>query len=279
MFPHLSDRAKAVTYYLLAVAFCFALSFAMRSSGMAAAAAAMFTPLAAVLLMQLVVTRDGWTRDGWAGLGLRHAGFRIWPLAIGLPAAILVAAEGVVALTGLTHGDLSAIPNAPDLVIGFVISAVFSLGEEIGWRGYLLPLLQRDGRPAPALRTGFLHGLWHLPVVFVVSGAYLTDGNRWLTVPLFLAVMTTAGVLYGWLRDVTGSIWPAVVTHAAFNLTLNVVTQARPASDIDTVALIGRETGVATLGLLVVAAVYLATTTHRTPAPQVAEPAPAALAG
>jgi membrane protease YdiL (CAAX protease family) len=271
VFPHLSDRAKAASYYALALGLCFALSFAMRSSGQAAAALAMFTPLATVLLMQLLVTRDGWSRAGWAGLGLHHAGLRVWPLAIALPAAILLAAEGVVALTGLTHGDLAALPSAPDLVIGFVITTVFCLAEEIGWRGYLLPLLQRDGRPAPALRTGFLHGLWHLPIAFVVPGAYLTEGSRWLTVPLFLAVLTTAGALYGWLRDVSGSIWPAILTHASFNWVLNIVTDTRPAADLDTVVLIGRETGVATLGLLVLAAVYLATT-RRAPAPQVAEP-------
>lgn len=278
MFTHLSDRAKAVTYYALALGLCFVVSFAMRSAGEAAAIVAMLTPITTVLLMQLAVTRDGWSRAGWSRLGLRHAGFRVWPVAIVLPAAVLLGAEGVVTLTGLTHGDLSALPGVPDLAIGLVVTGLFCLAEEIGWRGYLLPLLQRDGRPAPALRTGFLHGLWHLPIVFVVPGAYLTDGNRWLTVPLFLAVLTTAGALYGWLRDVSGSIWPAVVTHAVFNWVLNIVSGTRPTGDADTVALIGRETGVATLGLLVVAAAYLATT-RRTPAPWIAEPAPAALAG
>ena len=278
MFPHLSDRAKAASYYALALGLCFAVSFAMRSAGEGAAVVAMLTPLTAVLLMQLVVTRDGRTRAGWAGLGLRHAAFRVWPIAIALPVAILAASEGVVALTGLTHGDVSALPGAPDLAIGAVVTALFCLGEEIGWRGYLLPLLQRDGRPAPALRTGFLHGLWHLPIVFVVPGAYLTDGNRWLTVPLFLAVLTTAGALYGWLRDVSGSIWPAVVTHGAFNFVLNIAVDTRPTNDLDTVALIGHETGVATLGLLVLSAVFLSAT-RRTPAPRGAEPAPVALAG
>jgi membrane protease YdiL (CAAX protease family) len=278
VFPHLSDRAKAAAYYALALGFCFAVTFAMRSSGEAAAVVAMLTPVTAVLLMQLVVTRDGWTRAGWRGLGLRHAGFRVWPIAIAAPVAVLAVSEGIVALTGLTHGDLAALPSLPDVVIGLVITGVFCLAEEIGWRGYLLPLLQRDGRPAAALRTGFLHGLWHLPIVFVVPGAYLTDGNRWLTVPVFLAVLTTAGALYGWMRDVTGSVWPAVVTHAVFNMTLNVVADTRPTTDIDTVVLLGRETGIATLGALVVAAVFL-TTTRRTPAPRVAEPAPAALAG
>jgi len=207
--------------------------------------------------MNLVVTRDGRSRAGWASLGLHRAGFRFWPIALVLPVLVIAAAEAVVAVTGLTHGDLSALPSPPDLVIGYVIVLLFSLGEEIGWRGYLLPLLQdmRETRRFAAAEVGFIHGLWHLPITFVVAGAYLTDGNRWLTVPLFLGVLTTAGVIYGWLRDVSGSVWPAAATHAAFNLALGIAVDTRPTGDIDTVVLLGRETGLATLGFLVIVAI------------------------
>jgi membrane protease YdiL (CAAX protease family) len=278
VFPALSDRGKAATYTVLVMLLSVTVAVVMRTRGEAAAVVVMLTPLTTVLLMNLVVTRDGWSRDGWRTLGLSRPAFRWWPVAIAIPAAVIVVSEGVVALTGLTHGDLSALQSPPDIVINFVVVALFCLAEEIGWRGYLLPLLQRDGRPVPALRVGFVHGLWHLPVTFIVAGAYLTDGNRWLTVPVFLAVVTTAGALYGWLRDVSGSIWPVVVTHAAFDVALNIAVDTRPAADVDTVALLGRETGIATLGVLIVAALLL--TARRTPAPRVAEPAPrAAVAG
>jgi membrane protease YdiL (CAAX protease family) len=274
MFTDLSSRAKARTYAVLVLALCFGVSFAMRSRGEAAAVVAMLTPLTAVLLMQLVVTRDGRTKAGWSGLGAGNAGFRLWPFAIGAPVAVLAGAEAVVGLTGLTDfAGLSVLPGLPDLVIQLVIVGLFCFAEEIGWRGYLLPLVQRDGRPFAAARVGFLHGLWHLPIVFVVAGSYLTDGPRWLTVPLFLAVLTTAGVLYGWLRDRTGSVWPAVVSHAVFNVAVGIAADAFVTKDIDTVVLVGRETGVATLGLLVLAAVSV--TVVRTPALPIAEPAPA----
>jgi membrane protease YdiL (CAAX protease family) len=280
MFSNLSSRTKAVTYAVLVLVLSFTVAFAMRSQGEAAAVVVMLTPTVAVLLMQLVVTRDGRTRDGWRILGLRHAGFRFWPIAIAMPVAVLAGAEAVVALTGLTGTDLSAFPNVPDLAIQLVIVGLFSLAEEIGWRGYLLPLVEQGwpgSRTLAAARVGFLHGLWHLPVALVVSGAYLTDGPRWLTVPLFLAVLTTAGVLYGWLRDRSGSVWPAAVTHTVFNVTLGIIFNVFPSDDLDTVVLVGRETGIATLGLLVLAAAFL--TTRRTPAPLAAEPAPVVLAG
>jgi membrane protease YdiL (CAAX protease family) len=42
-------------------------------------------------------------------------------------------------------------------------------------------------------------------------------------VPLFLAVLTAAGVLYGYLRDASGSLWPVVIAHGTFNAVLGVL--------------------------------------------------------
>jgi uncharacterized protein len=280
MFPHLSPRAKAVTFAGLVVALCFGVSFAMRSRGEAAAVVAMLTPLIAVLLMQTVVTRDGWTRAGWRGLGAGRAGFAIWPIAIVLPVVALSGSEAVLRVAALTGVDTSTLPglaDLPDFAIQLVVVGLFCFAEEIGWRGYLLPLVQRDGRRFAAARVGLLHGLWHLPILFVVPGAYLTEGPRWLTVPVFLAVLTTAGVLYGWMRDRSGSVWPAVVSHTVFNVAENVLADAFPARHAGTVALVGRETGVVTLGLLVLFAAYLTTQANRAPALPSAGPAPVAL--
>jgi membrane protease YdiL (CAAX protease family) len=77
-------------------------------------------------------------------------------------------------------------------ILGNVVVATltFSIAEEIGWRGYLLPRL------APALGTvrgmaltGFLHGVYHLPVIFLTP-FYHPGGDRLILVPLFLAAFT-----------------------------------------------------------------------------------------
>ncbi len=44
---------------------------------------------------------------------------------------------------------------------------LFALGEEIGWRGYLLPKLSGLGPVRAALLAGLLHGLWHLPIILL----------------------------------------------------------------------------------------------------------------
>jgi len=63
MFRNLTDRAKAAVFYALALTMALALAVPAPMFGE-------LTPLIAVLLMLLVVTRDGYTRSGWAALGL-----------------------------------------------------------------------------------------------------------------------------------------------------------------------------------------------------------------
>jgi uncharacterized protein len=187
---------------------------------------AMAMPTVAVLLMLLVVTRDGLSRAGWASLGLHRAGLQSWPLAVLAPLAVLGVAYALVWNTGVATFTPPSGLDAAGWVVGLtqglfsnlVISTLtFSLGEEIGWRGYLLPRLaaalgQRRGMAV----TGFLHGLFHMPIIFLTP-YYHPDGNRWLVVPLFLAAFTIGGLLYGWLRVRTGSVWPASLAHSAHN--------------------------------------------------------------
>src|SRR5688572_3182865 len=63
----------------------------------------MLTPLVSVLLMKLVVTREGFQKGGWSDLGLGRLGLKYWPMAFGLPFAVLLFSYGIVWLTGLAE--------------------------------------------------------------------------------------------------------------------------------------------------------------------------------
>jgi CAAX protease family protein len=258
VFPHLSNTARAVTFYLMALVMCAALALTM-ANGEAAAVFAMLTPTLSVLIMQLVVTRDGWRRSGWASLGLGRLGARVWGIAVGLPLGILLVSESVVRLTGLTAWHRPAGADTLMTLSDLPFLLIFCLLEEIGWRGYLGPLLAADGRRAPHLRTGLLHGIWHLPLVFLATDSYLTEGNRWIIVPIFLAVLTAAGQIYGWLREVSGSVYPAVLAHCAFNMGLAYAVLCTTSSNPGAVAALGREAGIATLVVVAAAAVWVST--------------------
>lgn len=220
MFTHLNDYTKAASYY--SITLLLALLIALFVTSNAAPIITMGTPLIAVLLMQFVVTRDGYSKAGWAELGLGRLGLRKWSLALLAPLLVLLFTYSVAWSTGIAAFVVSA--NAGsfweqllDVMASLVIVTVFAFGEEIGWRGYMLPRLVALGPRRATLVTGFLHGVFHLPVI-IFTPFYHGAGSRWIIIPLFLLTLTAAGGFYGYLRLTTGSVWVVALAHAAFDV-------------------------------------------------------------
>jgi membrane protease YdiL (CAAX protease family) len=115
-------------------------------------------------------------------------------------------------------------------LVQFVLILPLAFCEEWGWRGFLLNRWRDRLGTWPALiLIGVLAGVWHLPF-FVPAGV---DGV-WPLVP-FTVFCVFFGVLLGWLRLASGSIWPAVVGHAVNNTVVfgfvQVVVADRAAAD------------------------------------------------
>ena len=102
------------------------------------------------------------------------------------------------------------------LTLAVPINALLAFGEELGWRGYLLPrLMQRLGVWPGVLLHGAIWGFWHAPLI-VLSG-YNYPGHNLLGVPWFIISCALLGVLFGWLRLGSGSVFAPTIAHAAFN--------------------------------------------------------------
>lgn len=99
------------------------------------------------------------------------------------------------------------------------INAVFAVGEEAGWRGFMYPRLQkRFGYRRGMVIGGIIWGLWHLPATVMGHNfgfgywGYPITGI--LTMCLFCVGL---GILLGFLYEKSGSVWPCALAHGAIN--------------------------------------------------------------
>jgi uncharacterized protein len=95
------------------------------------------------------------------------------------------------------------------------IECLTAAGEKIGWRGYMLTRLAAAGVPRPLFVSGLVWGAWHLPLIF--SGVYAAGPHRVVSAGLFMVDVMGIALVIGVLRLRTGSVWPAVALHAAWN--------------------------------------------------------------
>ncbi len=110
-------------------------------------------------------------------------------------------------------------PAGPE---GGIASLLGSLGfmlilgplEELGWRGYMLPVLQRRFAPlASALLVGIVWGIWHLPSFFVAG---LPQG-AWGVFPFLLAIVFASVIFTGIFNGARGSILLPMLFHWQLN--------------------------------------------------------------
>jgi uncharacterized protein len=213
MFTKLTDTTKAAIFSVLVLCLSVGAALLIRflelPQGYGLAAVWPFTPTAAALIMLLVVTRQGYSKEGWKSLGLHRLGLNVWWIAFGLTLLITVAASAIVWATPLASFVLpegGIINPVINLLIQVVILALtFSLGEEIGMRGYLQPRLMSLGRSPALLLVGLVWATWHMPLYHFVAKLFPV-GNVLLFVPLFYGTIVAASFLFGYLRIYTGSI-------------------------------------------------------------------------
>jgi uncharacterized protein len=101
--------------------------------------------------------------------------------------------------------------NLALLIVPFFLFDAIANGEEIAWRGYVLPRLQaKHSALGSSLLVGVIWGFWHLP-------KYLSHWDT-TTFVFFMAGITARAVLYTWLYNNTkGSLFLTTLFHASGN--------------------------------------------------------------
>jgi membrane protease YdiL (CAAX protease family) len=218
-----SDAAKRITAFLV-VTFGFSAIFWFlinRSGGMEGGGEVLFIQLMwmpglAALVITFIFQRN------LRGMGWKPGKPVYYLIAFSLPIVYITIVYGAAWILGLGSVDTSALSDnfwmalIQTLTIGAVMAFIFATGEEIGWRGLLVPQLARIHPFArTALISGIVWGAWHIPVI--VAGGYTSGAPAWYAIACFTVMVTAGSFVYAWLRLASGSIWPAALLHAIHN--------------------------------------------------------------
>lgn len=228
VFLVLTFAFSSVFYYLVLTTHSFPSSYGLGI---------MWCPGLAAILTQLIFNRS------LRGMGWKPGQGRYLLASYFLPLVYTFIVYAIVWLVGLGRFDPPALEkfiseaNGPAstpfgavgtyfaimLTLGFVINCFAALGEEIGWRGLLVPELAKNlSFPMTALVSGGIWAVWHWPII--LSGEYNSTGTPlWFGLICFTIMVIGISFPLAWLRLKSGSLWGAVLLHAAHNLFIQAI--------------------------------------------------------
>lgn len=100
---------------------------------------------------------------------------------------------------------------------GLIMSSVSALGEEIGWRGFLVPeLAKKYSYTKTSLITSAIWAIYHYPLM--IFSDYNNGTSVWFSMIFFTISVTAVSFIAAWLRLKSGSLWTGVILHASHNL-------------------------------------------------------------
>ena len=100
---------------------------------------------------------------------------------------------------------------------GVARSCISAVGEELGWRGFLVPELAKvTSYRKVAVVSGVIWAVWHYPVL--LFSIYHGEGPLWYSAACFTVMVVAASFLFAWMRLKSGSLWTGVLLHASHNL-------------------------------------------------------------
>ncbi len=172
----------------------------------------MWSPGIAAILTKFIF------RENLKGIGWQLGDRKYLILGLAIPLLYALVIYGFVWTTGL--GEFTPQPIIKVLIYstaGLVFACFAALGEEIGWRGFLVPELNKiTSFTKAALITGIIWTVWHYPAM--IFAEYKSDAPFTFQLILFTITVISFSFFSAWLRIKSGSIWPVVLWHGVHNL-------------------------------------------------------------
>jgi uncharacterized protein len=188
--------------------------------------------IAALTVTAFTAGRDG-LRDLWRRIIKWRVGWSYAGFAVLSPVIVFLIAVLIARLIKGEWPDWRLLGQANYLpYLGWGVLPLwlitFGFGEEIGWRGFALPHLQKTMSVSRATLTlAFVWMLWHAPAFFYLDTIRSLGGL--IIIPGFLVGVLFGAVLLTWLYNGTGgSILMVAIWHALFDL----LTASKAGQDI-----------------------------------------------
>jgi membrane protease YdiL (CAAX protease family) len=152
------------------------------------------------------------------GVGWRLCPPRYFAIAAAVPFVCDLVASSVIWMSGAGgfqgfENFLTRLAKSP---LRLPLHLLWAAGEEIGWRGVLVPNVAcASGFAVSALLPGAAWAAWHYPDILYFGYDFGLPPAYALT--FFSISLIGSGVFLTWLRLVSGSVWPAVLAHGVSN--------------------------------------------------------------
>jgi len=233
----LRDRKALLLYLAITLAFSSIFYFLVIKSGRLAGGnglyvtALMWCPGAAALLTCKLTGRSigslGWS---WGNPRYQALSYLL-PLAYATVAYVIVWLSGLGRFYNREFVDqitksfgLGPLPAGVSILLyllllataGVARSCSTALGEEIGWRGFLVPELARHmSFTKTAFVSGLIWAVWHSPILIFAD--YNSGTPAWYGFSCFAVLVLAISFVFAWLRLKSGSLWTGVLLHSSHN--------------------------------------------------------------
>ena len=119
------------------------------------------------------------------------------------------------------------------LTVGVIKNLGATLGEEIGWRGFLIFELRKlMSFNKVALLSGIIWAIWHYPIIHLIYGS---GEHLYLHILAFTIMIISISVILAYYTFKSESVWPAAVFHSVHNIYIQkIATPLSISTDIST---------------------------------------------
>jgi len=176
----------------------------------------MFCPATAAVITRLYFQKNlkgfglGWGKTKWQLLAI------FLPILLGLLMFGYVWLTGTAAFNTEQAAEIFSFAFIPTLISALLFNLFAAFGEELGWRGLLVPEMSKFmSFNKLAIISAIIWTLWHFPII--IFGNYSGAGGLVYSLIVFVPQVIGVGFFMAWLRLKSGSVWTAVFFHGLWN--------------------------------------------------------------